>query len=225
MYYTWTKLYYDINLGAIGINITWHDVPIVLALNQIAALIGIFFRNAWRCLCFGCLSSVVWSFTKMYKRNFKISWNFYKEGINYELNYKINYKLKTELAAHKFATFWNFRNVFITNSLRKWPHTLYNRLNASRLARLRKTRKHVNHGKTQCWALFVISKATFTKTAIKPKFGDTFPWKNFSAAIDQFTIKSPNFVSVTLIPQGIFCKLTMYLKKKTYISAVIHISI
>lgn len=24
-------------------------------------------------------------------------------------------------------------------------------------------------GKTQCWALFVISKATFTKTAIKPK--------------------------------------------------------
>ena len=48
------------------------------------------------------------------------------------------------------------------------PFTLYNQLNASRLARIRKRWKSVNLGKTQCWALFVISKATFTKTAIKP---------------------------------------------------------
>ena len=30
------------------------------------------------------------------------------------------------------------------------PHTLYNRLNASRLARFRKTRKQMNRGKTYC---------------------------------------------------------------------------
>ena len=54
------------------------------------------------------------------------------------------------------------------------PYTLYNRLNASRCARFRKIRKHVNRGKTQCSALFVIFKATFTKTAVKPKFDDRF---------------------------------------------------
>ena len=53
----------------------------------------------------------------------------------------------------------------------------YNRLNTSRLARFGKTWKHVNPGKTQCW------------------FVDRFSLKNFSAAIDQCTIKSPKFVS------------------------------
>ena len=38
---------------------------------------------------------------------------------------------------------------------------------------------------------FWFSKATFTKTAIKPKFVDRFSLKKFSAAIDQCTIKSP----------------------------------
>ena len=42
---------------------------------------------------------------------------------------------------------------------------------------------------------FVISKAAFTKTAINPKFVDRFSLKNFSTAIDQCNIKSPNFVS------------------------------
>ena len=42
----------------------------------------------------------------------------------------------------------------------------------------------------------VISKATFTKTAIKPKFPNKFSLKNFSAAIHQCTIKSLNLVSV-----------------------------
>ena len=72
------------------------------------------------------------------------------------------------------------------------PYTLYKRLKASRLARFRKTRKHANQGKTQC---NVISKATFTKTAIKPKL-DRFSLKTFSAAINQYTIKSPIFVVV-----------------------------
>ena len=74
------------------------------------------------------------------------------------------------------------------------PYTLYNRLNVSILGRFRKARNRVNRGKTQCWALFVISKATFTKTAIKPKFHDRFPLKNFSAAIDQCAIKCPIFL-------------------------------
>ena len=34
---------------------------------------------------------------------------------------------------------------------------------------LQNTWKRMNQGKTQCWALFVISKATFSKTAIKKK--------------------------------------------------------
>ena len=65
-----------------------------------------------------------------------------------------------------------------------------------RLGWLRKTWKHTNQGKTQWWALSVISKATFTKTAIKPKFFGKFPLKFFSTAIDQCTIESPNFVSI-----------------------------
>ena len=44
-------------------------------------------------------------------------------------------------------------------------------------------------------ALFVISKVSLTKTAIKPKFVIRFSLKNFSAAIDQCTIKSPKFSS------------------------------
>ena len=68
--------------------------------------------------------------------------------------------------------------------LANYPYTLFNQLNVSRL-----TRKHVNSCKTQCWALFVISKATFTKRMIKPKFDSRFSLKIFSDAIDQSTIK------------------------------------
>ena len=55
-----------------------------------------------------------------------------------------------------------------------------NRLKASTLVQFWKTRKRVNQGKTQCWALFVISKATLTKTAIKPKFFKNFQCYNRS---------------------------------------------
>ena len=55
----------------------------------------------------------------------------------------------------------------------------------------------MNQGKTQCWVLFVISKATFTETAIKTKFLDRFFKNFFSILIDHCTIiKSPNFVSI-----------------------------
>ena len=110
---------------------------------------------------------------------------------------------------HKLCTNWRldlmqtnvllfgcFRKVFSPIRFVNDPHTLYNLLNASRLARFRKTWKHVNPGKTQCWVLWVILKATFTKTANKTKFVDRFSLKNFSAAIDQCTIKSSNFVSI-----------------------------
>ena len=142
----------------------------MLALNWIAALIGIFFRNAWRYLYFGCLSSVVRSFTRIYERNSGYL------GISTKRTW-IMHELKTGLNADKCATFGMFPKSFFTHSFCKCPHTLYNRLNTSRLARFRKTWKHVNPGKTQC--LFV----------------DRFSLKNFSAAIDQCTIKSPKFVS------------------------------
>ena len=51
-------------------------------------------------------------------------------------------------------------------------------------------------GRTQRRALFVISKATFTKTAIKPKFMNRFSFEIFSASIYQCSIRPPNFVSI-----------------------------
>ena len=108
----------------------------------------------------------------------------------------INYELKTGLFADDLLLFRCFRKGFIAH----WrfpndPYTLYDWVNASRLQRFRKTRKHMNRGKTRSWAIFVISKATFTKTVIEPKFDDRLFLKNFSAAIDQCTIYSPIFVS------------------------------
>ena len=77
-----------------------------------------------------------------------------------------------------------------------YTYTLFDWLHASRLSQFRKTRKHVNQGKTQRRALFVISKATFTKTAIKPKFVNKLSLKIFSATIYQCSIRPPNFVSI-----------------------------
>ena len=73
-------------------------------------------------------------------------------------------------------------------------YALYNRLNTSRLAQFRKTMKICESVKRN--TLSLISKATFTKTAINPKFIDGFSLQNLSAAIDQCTTKSPNFVSI-----------------------------
>ena len=55
-----------------------NDVTMVLALNRISAIFGFFF-NALRYVFFGRMSSALRSFRKMYKRNFKISWNLYKK--------------------------------------------------------------------------------------------------------------------------------------------------
>ena len=43
---------------------------------------------------------------------------------------------------------------------------------------------------------FVISKVTFTETAIKTKFVDSFFLKFFGTFIDECTIKSPNLLSI-----------------------------
>ena len=55
------------------------------------------------------------------------------------------HELKTGLNTNTICYFLNVSEKFL--SLIRFvndPHTLYNRLNASRLARFRKTRKHVN---------------------------------------------------------------------------------
>ena len=68
------------------------------------------------------------------------------------------HELKTGLDADKFATFQMFRKRLSLIRFVKGPHTLYNRLYASRLAWFRKlTRKHVSQGKKAMLALFVIS--------------------------------------------------------------------
>ena len=71
-----------------------------------------------------------------------------------------------------------FRKGFITHSFCKWPLYTCLPLNASTLARFQNTWKRMNQGKTQCWDLFVICKATFSIKAIKKNSSIAF-WKHF----------------------------------------------
>ena len=110
-----------------GFNETFDkDVTIVLALNRISALIGIFFGNALRYVYFGCLSSIERRLTKMCMRNFEVSLNFYNKGINYALTEDFLD------ASEKFLSLIRFANDL---------YILYNQLNAIRLARFRKNMK------------------------------------------------------------------------------------
>ena len=59
-----------------------NEVTIVLALNRISALIGIFFGNALRYIYFECLSSAGRSITKI-KEEFRDIFEFLKKGTNY----------------------------------------------------------------------------------------------------------------------------------------------
>ena len=169
MDYTETKLSYGIIFWAIGINVTWQWRHNGLALNRISALFGIFFWNALRYVFFAWMSFAVRSFKKIYHRNFEVSWNFYKEGINYACT-------GLDLMQINLLLFGCYRKGLITHSFFKWPlYTLEAfKRKYSRRAWFRKTRKHMNQGITQYWALFVISKANFTKTAIKTKFVNKF---------------------------------------------------
>ena len=77
MYYTQTKLYYDIIFWPIGI-LRGNDVTIVLALNRISALIDLKFRNALRCAYFGFLFFPLCEVSQISVRGpeFEVSWNF-----------------------------------------------------------------------------------------------------------------------------------------------------
>ena len=145
-----------------------NGVTIVLALNRISALFDLNFGNyalSYMYAYFGCLSSVMGSFTEIYGRNFRIYHlevlkNGYKLCINWRLDFMQTNLLLLDV----------FRKVLSLIRFANDPYTLYNRLNPSRLTGFWKTWKHANRGKMQCCAPLVISKATFMKTAIKPKF-------------------------------------------------------
>ena len=81
---------------------------IVLALNRILALIGIFFGNTLRYVYFGCLSSVV-------RRGIsKYLWIFQK-------GYKLRMNWRLDLIQTNLLPFEGFRYVFINHSFCKWP--------------------------------------------------------------------------------------------------------
>ena len=110
MYYTQTKLYYDIIFWPIGI-LRGNDVTIVLALNRISALIDLQFRHALRCAYFGCLFSVMRSFTDICER----------AGVRGILEFLMKrYKLCTnwrlELMQTNLLPFGCFRKSFIAHS-------------------------------------------------------------------------------------------------------------
>ena len=114
-----------------------NDVTIVSALSPIAALTSISSEmlNATDTLG-ACLLLCKVSQKLTYKRNFEKST---KRAQNI-------HELKTGLNADKFAPFFLlfFRNILTPIRSIHDAHALYSRLNASRLARFRKTRKHVN---------------------------------------------------------------------------------
>ena len=122
---------------SLAINITWQQHH-----NRFSSKsnFSIFFGNAFHYRYFGCLSSAMWSFTKMYTRNFKISLNFYKKGIHFAWTEdrtkcrQICYFLDV---SEKFLSLTCFSNDL---------YTLYKWLNASRLVRFWKTWKHANQG-------------------------------------------------------------------------------
>ena len=78
-----TELYYYIMFWAIGIYITWQWRQNSFGPKSNFCPYRHFLGNALRYVYFGCLSFDVWSFTKIYKRNFEISLNFYKKDIKY----------------------------------------------------------------------------------------------------------------------------------------------
>ena len=63
-----------------------------LALNQILALFGMLFLNALRYIFFWLMSSAVRSFTKIYKKSFKIS--FFKWSAEHKYTCAISKQMK-----------------------------------------------------------------------------------------------------------------------------------
>ena len=181
---TLTKLYYDNIFWAIGINIEWQ-----WRRNNFSSKSNLCPSRhfLWKCFTLRILWVLVFCCAKFHKSLWE---EFLQEG------YKLYVNWRPDLMHTNLPPFGGFWKVFITHLFCKWP--LYTLQPAKRKYTGAISKKHENMwiSKTQCWALFVISKATFTKTAIKPKFVDRFSLKKFSAAIDQRTVKYLNFVSI-----------------------------
>ena len=95
----------------------------------------------------------------------------------------IMHELKAGLNADKFATFERFPKRFYHSFVLQMTLVIHSTTGWSQVdldAFEKKIHENMWISKTQCWALFRFSTATFTKTAIKPKFVDTFSLKNWS---------------------------------------------
>ena len=94
----------------------------------------------WKCFMLRILWVLVICCVKFHKnlseefRQFEISLNFYRKGINYAWT-------EAGLNADKFATFWRFPKILSLIHFANDLYTLYNWLSASRLTRFLKNMK------------------------------------------------------------------------------------
>ena len=120
------------------------------------------------------------------------------------------HELKAGLNADKFVTFWilpkRFYHSFVLQMTFMHSTTTLEQclLRSSSQGTLQpakgkypcaisKNHENLWISQTQFWTLFVISKATFTKTAIKPKFVDRFSLKEFQCCNWSVYYKIPEF--------------------------------
>ena len=115
---------------------------------------------------------------------------FLQKGYKLCMNWRLDL---TQTILLLFGCFWKFLSL---NHFANDLYTLYNQLNTKQFKRFQKHENMWICSQTQYWTLFFFFLATFIKTAIKPKFIYRFSLKNFSAAIDHCSIKSPNFASI-----------------------------
>ena len=150
----------------IGINITWqwHHNSFSFKSNFSPHR-----PELWKCFTLRILWLLVIRYAQFYRNlceQFRDIFEFLQNGLKLCTNWRL-----------EFANFWMIKERFY--------HSL--------IMQIQKRWKRVNLGKMQCWALFIIFKATFTKTAIKPKFDDRFSLK---ISVIQCTIKCPIFMFI-----------------------------
>ena len=167
----------------IGINITWqwHHNSFSFKSNFSPHR-----PELWKCFTLRILWVLVIRYAQFYRNlceQFRDIFEFLQNGLKLCTNWRLEFA-NFRMIKEKVLSLTHYAND---------PFTFYNQLNASRLAQIQKRRKRVNLGKMQCRALFVIFKATFTKTAIKPKFDDRFSLK---ISVIQCTIKCPIFMFI-----------------------------
>ena len=163
----------------IGINITWQCRHNSFCFKSNSSPHR---PELWKCVTLRILWVLLFRYTEFHRNlceQFRDILEILQKGCKLCMSWKL-----------EFAISWMITERFYHSLV--WQ----NQLNLSRLARIRKRGKRVNLGKTQCWALFVISKGTVTKTAIKPKFDDRF---SFKISVIQCTIKCPIFMSIVTV--------------------------